>query len=238
MRRRQFITAFSAAAVWPMAARAQQAAIRRIGVLLPNAEDDPDVPPRLTALRRELERLGWSESRNVRIDIRYAAARGEQFPILAKQLIALQPDVILVNSGPAAMALQRETRTIPIVFNGTSDPVGAGLVASLARPGGNLTGLLLLEESIVGKWLSMLKEIAPSLTRVALLANPKTSPYDYWLRGAEALAPSLRIEVVPLRVETAADIERAVESFAREPNGGLALPPIARAVCTAVLSQH
>jgi putative ABC transport system substrate-binding protein len=222
-------------AAWPVVAPAQQdGRVRRIGALLPYAEDDPEVPLRLTALRRELDRLGWLEGRNVRIDIRYAAARGERFSILAKHIIALQPDVILINSGPAAFALQRETRTIPIVFQGVSDPIGSGLVANLARPGGNLTGLLLLEASIAGKWSAMLKEIAPRLVRVALLANPKTSPYDYWLHTAEALAPALGIALVPLRVETADDIESAIESFAGEPNGGLALPPDS----TATLNRH
>jgi ABC-type uncharacterized transport system substrate-binding protein len=227
MRRRNFITLLGgAAAAWPLAARAQQRErVQRVGVLLSFAEYDPEVPPRLAALRRELERLGWSEGRNLRIDIRYAGARADQFPILAKQLIALQPDVILAISGPIAMALQRETRTIPIVFTGASDPVGMGLVESLPRPGGNITGLLLLEASITGKWLAMLKEIAPRLTRMALVGNPKTMPYDYYLQAAETLAPALAIELVPLRVETAADHERAFESFAGVPNGGVALPP-------------
>jgi putative ABC transport system substrate-binding protein len=226
IRRREFITGLGGAAAWPMVARAQQRErVRKVGVLLSFAGDDPEVPPRLAALRRELERLGWSEGRNLQIDIRYAGARADQFPILAKQLIALQPEVILAISGPIAIALQRETRTIPIVFTGASDPVGMGLVESLPRPGGNVTGFLLLEASITGKWLAMLREIAPGLTRIALVGNPKTMPYDYYLRAAEELAPRLTIELVPLRVETGADYERAFESFARVPNGGLALPP-------------
>jgi putative tryptophan/tyrosine transport system substrate-binding protein len=226
MKRREFIVGLGSAAAWPVVTRAQQRdRVRKVSVLLSFAEDDPEVPPRLAALRRELERLGWSEGRNLRIDIRYAGARADQFPILAKQLIALQPDVILAISGPIALALQRETRTIPIVFSGASDPVGMGLVESLPRPGGNITGLLLLEASITGNWLATLHEIAPRLTRMALVGNPKTMPYDYYLRAAEVLAPRLAIELVPLRVETAADHERAFESFARMPNGGLALPP-------------
>jgi putative ABC transport system substrate-binding protein len=225
MRRREFIAGLGSAAAWPVVARAQQSErVRKVGVLLSFAGDDPEVPPRLAVLRRELERLGWSEGRNLHIDIRYAGARADQFPILAKQLIALQPDVILAISGPIAMALQRETRTIPIVFTGASDPVGMGLVESLPRPGGNITGFLLLEASITGKWLAMLREIAPGLTRMALVGNTKTMPFDYYLRAAEALVPALAIELVPVRVDTAA-YERAFEAFARLPNGGLALPP-------------
>src|SRR5262249_20241561 len=152
------------------------------GVLLVFAEDDPEVSPRLALLRRGLERLGGAGSRHVRIDIRYFAARADQISLLSKQLIALQPHVILATTAPVALALQRETRTIPIVFTSTSDPIGMGLVGSLARPGGNFTGLLLLEASIAGKWLAMLKEIAPRLARAALVGNPKTMPYDFYLR--------------------------------------------------------
>src|SRR4029077_15229164 len=136
---------------------------------------------------------------------RWAGGGADRFPVLAKQLVALQPDVILVNSGPVALAMQRETRTLPIVFTAVSDPIGMGLVASLPRPGGNVTGLLLMEASITGKWLAMLKEIAPSLERVALVGNPKTMPFDYYLQAAESLAPALALELVPLRVEIAAD---------------------------------
>jgi putative ABC transport system substrate-binding protein len=245
MNRREFITLLGgAAAAWPLAARAQQAdRVRRIGLLIPQAEDDPEVLPRLAALRQGLERLGWSESRNLRIDIRYAAASPDQYSIFAKQLVALQPDVVMANSGPIALALQRETRTIPIIFTGASDPIGMGLVASLARPSGNITGLLLMEASITGKWFAMLKEIAPGLKRVALVGNPKTMPYDYYLQAAEALAPALAAELVPLRVETAADYERGFESFARVPNGGLVLPPdstgtLHRNLITALASRY
>src|SRR6266542_3025931 len=145
--------------------------------------------------------------------------------LLAKELVRLQPDVLSAHTTPVAAAFQRESRTIPIVFMSASDPIGSGLVASLARPGGNLTGLLQYEEGITGKWLAMLKEIAPRLARAALVANPKTTAYDYFLRAAEAAAPSLTIELVPHPVETAADIERAIESVARAPNSGLLLPP-------------
>jgi putative tryptophan/tyrosine transport system substrate-binding protein len=149
----------------------------------------------------------------------------DQARTVAKELIALQPDVILGQSPPLVAALQRETHAIPIVFVSVSDPIGKGFIASLARPGGNITGLEVYEESITSKWLVMLKEIAPHLMRAALLANPKTASLDYFLRVAQATAPSLAIEIVPSPIETAADIERTIESFARVPNGGLVMPP-------------
>jgi putative ABC transport system substrate-binding protein len=227
MRRRDFITLLGgAASAWPVAARAQQPArMRRIGVLMGSAEGDPDTQARLASFRQGLERQGWSEGRNARIDVRYAQASSERAQVFVKELVALQPDVILSDATPYTAMLQREGRTIPIVFVQIADPIGSGFVASLARPGGNLTGFLLFEASITGKWLQMLKEIAPGLVRVAFVANPKTGPYNYFLRAAESLAPSLGIELVPNPIETAADIEHAVDAFARTPNGGLFLPP-------------
>ena len=227
MRRREFITVVGGAAVvWPLGTRAQQVErVRRIGVLISQSADDPEMKASLTEFRQGLERLGWSEGRNVRIDTRFAHGNLDQTQVLAKELLALQPDAILAHSTPVAAALQRESRAIPIVFVNVSDPLGSGFVASLARPGGNLTGLLMYEESIVGKWLAMLKEIAPHVARAAFVANPKITTYDYYLRTAEAIAPSLAIELVPSPIETAADIERVIESFARAPNGGLFLPP-------------
>jgi putative ABC transport system substrate-binding protein len=153
------------------------------------------------------------------------AGRPDQFPVLAKELVAMQPDVILAHSPPIAAALQRESRAIPIVFVSVSDPIGADFVESLARPGGNITGMLQYEAGIAGKWLAMLKEIAPGLGRVMLLGNPKTTAFDYFQHSAEALAPSLSIEVVPGRIETPTEIERAIAAFAQVPNGGLLLPP-------------
>jgi putative ABC transport system substrate-binding protein len=198
MRRREFITFLGGATVaWPLIARAQSDQVRRIGVLVGLAEDDPQTKARLGGFAQGLERRGWSEGRNVRIDYRFAASPDRYRP-LAKELIALQPDVILAHSTPVATALQRESREIPIVFVSVSDPIGSGLISNLARPGGNLTGVLFYEESITGKWLAMLKEIAPQLTRVALIANPKTTAYDYFLRLAKAIAPSLAIELVPI----------------------------------------
>jgi putative ABC transport system substrate-binding protein len=227
MKRREFILALGGAAVArPLAARAQQIdRMRRIGVLVGLAEDDPDSKARLAGFRQGLEKFGWSEGRNVRIDFRFAAGRADPFQVLAKELVALQPDVILAQGTSVTAALQRESRAIPIVFVTVSDPIGSGFVASLARPGGNLTGLLQYEASITGKWLAMLKEIAPRLVRAAFVTNPKSTAYDYFLRAAKAAAPSLKIELVPSPIGTAADIERAIESLARVPNGGLVLPP-------------
>ena len=225
MRRREFIGLVGGAVAWPVAARAQPTErMRRIGVLVGLAENDPEMKQRLAGFREGLEKLGWSEGGNVTIDYRFAPA-GTQAHLLARELVALQPDVILAQSTPATAALKPETSTIPIVFAGVADPIGSGFVASLSRPGGNLTGLLQYEEGITGKWLAMLKEIAPNLTRAGLLANPKTAAFDYFLRSAKTRAPSLAIEVVPIPIENANDIERSIEGFAREPNGGLVLPP-------------
>jgi putative ABC transport system substrate-binding protein len=206
--------------------------MRRIGVLMGLAEYDPDTEARLAAFRRGLERYGWSDGRNVRIDYRFVSA-GAPMSVLAKELVALQPDVILAITTLATAALQRETRTIPIVFIGvTADPMAEGFVTSLARPGGNITGLLLFETSINGKWLAMLKEIAPRLARAALVANPRTAPYYvYHQRAAEAAASALAIELVFTPVgNTAAEIEQSIEPFARVPNGGLILLPDATTI--------
>jgi ABC-type uncharacterized transport system substrate-binding protein len=227
IKRREFITLLGGAAVaWPVVARAQQPdGMRRIGVLIGFAEDDPEAKARLAAFRQGLEKRGWSEGRNVRIDYRHAPA-GAQAQALAKELVAPQPDVIFAHSTPLTAALQRESRTIPIVFAVVADPLGSGFVASLPQPGGNITGVMQYEASVTGKWLAMLREIAPSLVRAAFVANPKTATYyDFYLRAGEALASSLGIEPVLSLVENAADIERAIESFARVPNGGLVLIP-------------
>jgi putative tryptophan/tyrosine transport system substrate-binding protein len=226
VRRREFISLLGGVAAWPLAARAQQERMRRIGVLTALSADDPEIKARLAGFRQGLEKLGWSEGRNVRIHTRFApASSADEAQMLAKELIALQPDVILAHTTPATAVLQRQSRTIPIVFVGISDPIAQGFVPSLARPGGNLTGLMQFEASITGKWLAMLKEIAPRLTRAALVKNTKTSDYQHFLQAAAALAPSFAIELVPSPVENAADIERAIELFARVPNGGLVLPP-------------
>jgi ABC-type uncharacterized transport system substrate-binding protein len=245
MRRREFISLLGGAALaWPIAAGAQQPErVRRIGVLMGLPEDDPETKAaRAAKLRQELERLGWAEGRNVRIDTRFAPA-GVQAHALAQELVGLQPDVLLAHSAQITAALQRQTRAIPIVFVNVSDPIGAGFVDSLARPGGNLTGLLHYEAGIFGKWLALLKEIAPRLARAALVADPKSPVYDYFLRSASAAAPSLAIEVVPSPVENAADIERFFDNFARVSGGGLVLPPdittiTHRDLLVALAAQH
>jgi ABC-type uncharacterized transport system substrate-binding protein len=221
MKRRDFITLFGGAAAWPLAARAQQLdRIRHVGMLV--AIDDPEIK----AFQQELERLGWTEGHNIHLDYRVAPA-GAQVQTIAEELVALQPDVIFVESRPATAALQKETHTIPIVFTYVIDPIGAGFIASLARPGGNITGIMAYEEGIVGKWLEMLKEIAPQTVHISLLGNPKTAVYyDYLLHAAEAAAPSLGIEIVPSRIENdAADIERAIAAVASMSNGAMVVLP-------------
>jgi ABC-type uncharacterized transport system substrate-binding protein len=226
MRRRKFIALLAGATAWPLTARAQQAdRVRRIGVLIGYTEDDPETKARLAAFRQRLEKRGWTEGRNVHIETRFAGSDSSKYEPLAKELVATQPDVILAHTTRVAAALQRESRVIPIVFVNVSDPIGSGFVASLARPGENFTGVLQYEASVVGKWLAMLKEIEPRLERVAFVANPKTTPYDYFLRAAEAAAPALSVKMVSSPVATAANIEQAIESFAGTPNGGLLLPP-------------
>jgi putative tryptophan/tyrosine transport system substrate-binding protein len=232
MRRRDLIKGIAGSTIaWPLAARAQQLdRIRQVGMLV--AIDDPE----LKAFQQELERLGWIEGHNIRLDYRVAPAAA-QVQTIAKELVALQPDVIFVVSRPATAALQKETHTIPIVFTYVIDPIGAGFIASLARPGGNITGIMAYEEGIVGKWLGMLKEIAPQTARISLLGNPKTAVYyDYLLHAAEAAAPSLGIEIVPSRIENdAADIERAIVAFASMPNGAMVVLPEATTTVNADL---
>ena len=244
MRRREFISLLGGAAAWPVAARSQQSdRMRRIGVLMAIAENDPETQTRVATFRKGLERRGWSEGRNVQIEYRFTAARPERIPGFAKELLALQPDVVLAHSTGVAAGLQRESRTVPIVFVNVSDPIGSGFIASMARPGGNLTGVLHLEASVVGKWLAMLKEIAPRLTRAALLGNRNTTAFNYFMQSAQAVAPSLAIELVPGHIETAADIERTIEALARMPDSGLVLPPDAttithRDLVLALVAKH
>jgi len=226
MNRRAFITGLGAVLTAPLAAEGQRAdRLRRIGVLMHNAEDDPESKAELAAFRQGLQQLGWLEDRNIRIDIRFAADRPDQYQVLAKQLVARQPDAIFAYTTPITAALQRESRTIPIVFAEVSDPVGSRIVASLARPGGNVTGLMLYDTGIAGKWAAMLKEIAPHLKRAALLADPRTTPYDYFVRSAQSAAPSLAIELVPSPIENIADMEGVLAAFAGVPNGGLLVLP-------------
>jgi len=228
VKRRTFIALLGGAAAWPLGAHAQQPDQRRhIGVLTALAEDDPENRARLAAFRYGLEKRGWSEGRNLRIDYRFApAASPDQAQPFAKQLVALRPDVLFAQGTVVVTALQRETREIPIVFAAIADPIGSGFIASLPHPGSNITGVMLYEPSVTGKWLSMLKEIAPQLVRAAFVVNPATATfYDYYLRAAEPLSRSLGIDLVPTLVANTAEIERAIEVFASVPNGGLVLPP-------------
>jgi putative ABC transport system substrate-binding protein len=226
MKRREFITLVGgAAAMWPVASRAQQTErMRNIGVLVGVAEDDANMIARLAALRQGLTRRGWSEGRNIRIDYRYAPA-GARVQALANELVALQPDVILAHTVTVAAALQRESRTIPIVFVSLSDPIGSGFIDSLARPGRNLTGLTTFEPSIAGKWLSMLKEVAPQIKRAAFVANPEINSYQFYLRAAQAPTTALAIELVPRPVRNVTEITNVIEDFARVPDSGLIVPP-------------
>jgi putative ABC transport system substrate-binding protein len=204
--------------------------MRRIGAFISGAENDPEMQTRLAAFRQGLEKLGWTDGRNIHIEVRFGGGQSDQYPRLAKELIALQPETIFAQTTPVVETLLHETRTVPIVFVSVSDPVGSRLVTSLARPGGNVTGLMLYEEGITGKWLAMLKEIAPNLTRAALMANPKTTPYDYFVSSAQTVRTVLSIELVLAPVESAADIERALETLSRVPNSGLVMLPSSVAI--------
>jgi len=223
MRRRDFIKAtVSAVTAWPLAGRAQQRdRMRRIGVLMALAADDPAGQARFIAFVQALQELGWTDGRNVRIDTRWAAGDAERFRRYAAELVALAPDVILASGGTGVGALLRVSRTVPIVFTQTQDPVGAGYVDSLARPGGNTTGFTSMEYGIGGKYLELLKEIAPRIARAAVLRDP-TIPQGIGTFGAiQAVAPSLGVEPPPIDVRDAGEIERAVAAFARGSNGGL-----------------
>jgi len=222
VRRREFITLVGGAAVArPLAARAQQTErMRRIGVLMALTADDPEGQARLAAFLQGLQELGWTDGRNARIDIRWGGADVDRYRRSAAELAALAPDVILANFASAAAALQQATRTVPIVFVGVVDPVGAGFVASLARPGGNATGFALFEYGISGKWLELLKEIAPRVTRAAVLRDASVSGVGQ-LGAIQSVAPSLGVELSPIGLRDADEIERAVAAFARSSNGGL-----------------
>ncbi len=228
MNRRDLITLLGGAAAWPVAASAQQAErMRRIGVLWAFGENDPEAKALLSALTQGLSEFGWIDGHNLRIDVRLAGDNIERMRLFAKDLVKLQPDVIHTTSTPATAALQRETRMIPIVFAGISDPVGAGFVASLPRPGGNLTGIINLEASLGGKWLGLLTEIAPNVKRVAIMSNPDTAPGggSFYLPSFEAAARSLKVEPIAAPVHNDAEIETVITSLGREPRGGLVVTP-------------
>ncbi len=224
MRRREFLGALGSAAVtWPLAARAQQGEwVRSIGVLMASTADDPESQARIAAFTQALKQLGWTDGRNLRIDTRWATSNADDLRRHATELAALAPDVILAAAGTATVApLLQATRTVPIVFVVVIDPVGAGFVASLARPGGNATGFTMFEYGMSGKWLELLKEIAPRVTRAAVLRNPGVASGIGQFAAVQAVAPSLGVELSPVDARDAPEIERAVTAFARSSNGGL-----------------
>jgi putative ABC transport system substrate-binding protein len=223
VRRREFISLLGgAAAAWPLGARAQQMP-RRVGILMAFSVSDPDIRARVAAFRQELGKLGWSEG-NVRIDERWPSDDMDRVRADAAELIGGKPDVILVAGRRAVAVLQQQTRTIPVVFSGFVDPVEQGIVPNLARPGGNITGFAFGELSVSGKMLEMLKQMAPNITRVAFVFNPDNASAVYISRSFPALAAPLAIEPILIPVHAPAEIERALETFARQPNGGLLFP--------------
>ena len=223
MKRREFITLLGGgAAVWPLAALAQQGErMRRIGVLMPLAADDTEGQARLAAFLQGLAQLGWTDGRNVRIDTRWSGGNADDTRRHATELAALAPDVILANGSAATGPLLQATRSVPIVFTLTPDPVGAGFVDSLAQPGGNATGFTSYEYGLSGKWPELLKQIAPSVTRVAVLRDPAITAGIGQFGAIQAVAPSLGVVASPVNVRDAGEIERAITAFARSANGGL-----------------
>src|SRR6516164_751081 len=223
LKRRAFITLLgSAAAAWPLAARAQQPKqMRRIGVLMNRAADDPDGQVRLAAFQQALQDLGWTDGSNARIDIRWGGNDVDRERRYAAELVALAPDIILASGTVSVAALQHATRALPVVFAGVSDPVGAGLVDTLARPGGNVTGFMNFEYNLSGKWLELLKQIAPRVTRAAILRNPEIPAGIGQFSAIQAVGPLLGVEVTPVSVGDPEAIERALAAFARSADGGL-----------------
>jgi putative tryptophan/tyrosine transport system substrate-binding protein len=222
LKRREFITLLGGAAAWPIAARAQQAdRVRHIGVLMSTAANDPLGQARIAAFLHGLQQLGWTDGRNVRIDTRWGGGNADDTRKYAAELVGIAPDVILASGGSVAGPLLQVTRTVPIVFTSTPDPVGAGFVDSLARPGGNATGFTNLEYGLGAKWLELLKEIAPRVTRAAVLRDPAIPQGTGQWGAIQTAGPSVGIEVSPINVREAGEIERAVTAFARTSNGGL-----------------
>jgi ABC-type uncharacterized transport system substrate-binding protein len=221
--RRTFITLIGGAAAWPLAARAQPPEqIRRVGVLMMASEDDPERKGFVTAFRDGLQKLGWTEGRNIRFDIRWATSEAALMQRYVRELVALQPDLILSHNTPATESLLQQTRTMPIVFATVSDPVGSGFVASFTRPGGNVTGFTNIEPTMAGKWLELLKEIAPRVARVAFLFNPATAPYaQFYLSSFNAAAASFAVDAIAAPVRDISELESAIAAQARTANGSL-----------------
>ena len=226
MRRREFITLLcGAAAAWPFAARAQQGeSVRLVGVLMPNPEGDAEGQANVAALRRGLQDLGWTEGRNIHFEIRWAAGNPDKARSFAKELIGMKPDLIVPSSNLVTSIMQQETHIIPMVFINVGDPIGSGFVASVAQPGGNLTGFAVLETAIAGKWVELLNEVAPQVSLVGFILHRETPANVGLLRAAEAGAPA-GVKVIALGVHNSGEIERAVTEFAAESNGGLIAAP-------------
>ena len=222
MQRRQFIALLGGAATWPLAARAQQdQRVRRIGVLSALAEDDPESVARRPAFEQALKALGWTNGSNLRVDYRWAADDAERIRKLVAEIIALAPDVILMSGTSVVAPMMQATRTIPIVFVQVIDPVGSGFVKSLARPGGNITGFTQFEYSLAGKWVELLKQIAPHVTRAAVIRDPTRGSGIGQFAVVQAIAPSLGMELSPINAPDVSEMESAIAAFARSPNGGL-----------------
>jgi ABC-type uncharacterized transport system substrate-binding protein len=229
VKRRQFITLLGGAAAWPLAARAQQGErVRHIGFLHGLAENDPEAQARIKAFRHGLEALGWTEGRNIRIDTRGGVADASRIRRQAAELVALAPDVIVTAGATTTAPLLEATRTVPIVFTTVVDPVGAGLVESLAQPGGNATGFMQFEYSLSGKWLELLKELVPRVRRAAVLRDASISSGIGQFAVIQSVAPSVGVDVIPINVRDAGEIERAVAAFAQSSTGGLIMTAGAR----------
>ena len=221
MRRREFIVLVGSAAAWPLVARAENDKMRHVGVLFNLSADDEEAQHYLAAFAQELQRLGWTIERNVQINYRWGAGDAEKYRKYATELAGLSPDVLVASNTSTVRALQRAARTVPIVFASAVDPVGGGLVASLARPGGNITGFSAFEFGLSGKWLELLREMAPGVSRVAVLRDPTTTGGSGQFGALRAAAPASGMDVVPVDIHDPAEIERSLAAFARKPNGGM-----------------
>jgi putative ABC transport system substrate-binding protein len=225
IRRRNFLTFLGGAVAWPLAAGAQQETrVRRIGVLVGGDENDPERQTCLSAFTQALADLGWTDGRNARMDVRWGGGDNNRIRALAQELVGLQPDIILASTTPATVALQRETRTIPIVFATVGDPVASGIVARLNQPGGNVTGFATFEATLGGKWLELLSEIAPGLKRAAIMFTPDINPVSVYMPSLETAARSLKVALIMAPVYSDAEIETAITALGREPGGGLVVP--------------
>jgi len=226
LRRRNFITLLGGAAAWPLAARAQQGGrVRRVGWLASSDENDPVAKTSIAAFTHALAELGWIDGRNLRMELRWYGGDINRMRALAQELVGLQPDIILTSTFVATVAFQRETRTIPIVVIGVTDPVATGLVPRLNQPGGNITGFAIFEASLAGKWLELLSEIAPGLKRAAIMFNPDTAVASTYMPSFETAARSLKVALIPAPVHSDAEIETAIVALGREPGAGLVVMP-------------